>query len=549
MSTAQVGFALRGRNPDVLTCIANLSNDEVFTPPAFADRMLDKLAEAWAIGHDGANIWADPSVTFLDPVTKSGVFLREITSRLNEGLKDEIPDLRERVDHILTKQIFGIGITYLTSLLARRSVYCSKFANGEHSISNSFPNEHGNIWFEPLEHTWVGGTKWVYTANAEGNRVKKYTNGRCKYCRAGRSTFDRGDGRETHAYALIHSDDPRIRVSEIFGGEMQFDVVVGNPPYQMASDGGTRDVPIYQKFVEAAITLDPKYIVMITPSRWFAGGLGLSEFRDRMLKDGHLRVLVDYGRMNAVFPGVDFEGGASYFLWDRDHEGKCEVTYFVGDETPATSLRDLGEFDVFVRHPTALAILHKVLALNEHSMIEVMATNNEFGLVTNFRGFRDKKSETNSVAVHAIRDSRRVVGWMSREDLPKGEARVDSWKVLIPKSYGERGSIPAQILGPTLVAEPPSACTQTYVFAYADSEAKARHIAHYATTRFFRFLLSLRKITQHAAKPVYTWVPQQTWDRNWTDDELFAKYQLSNSEIEYIKKMIRPPMADEKVHE
>ena len=139
----QASFTLRGRNPDVLTCIANLSNDEVFTPPEFANRMLDTLAEAWAANNGGANIWADSTVRFLDPFTKSGVFLREITSRLTKGLADEIPDLQKRVDHILTKQVFGIGITHLTSLLARRSVYCSKHANGPHSIAKSFRQRCG----------------------------------------------------------------------------------------------------------------------------------------------------------------------------------------------------------------------------------------------------------------------------------------------------------------------------------------------------------------------------------------------------------------------
>jgi len=156
MST-QAGFALRGRNPDLLTCIANLSNDEVFTPPEFANRMLDTLAEAWAADQNGANIWTDKTVRFLDPCTKSGVFLREITSRLTKGLAVAIPDLDERVDHILTKQVFGIGITSLTSLLARRSIYCSKHAKGKHSIAKGFANDAGNIWFERMEHTWTEG--------------------------------------------------------------------------------------------------------------------------------------------------------------------------------------------------------------------------------------------------------------------------------------------------------------------------------------------------------------------------------------------------------
>src|SRR5262249_37008100 len=161
----QASFSLRGRNPDILTCIANLSNDEVFTPPEFANRMLDTLTEAWAAANDGADIWANSSVRFLDPCTKSGVFLREITNRLTKGLAAEIPDLQDRVDHILTKQVFCIAITYLTSLLARRSVYCSKHANGKHSIAQSFPRDEGNIWFERMEHTWLDG--------------------QCKFCRVG----------------------------------------------------------------------------------------------------------------------------------------------------------------------------------------------------------------------------------------------------------------------------------------------------------------------------------------------------------------------------
>ncbi len=239
--SAQAGFALRGRNPDVLTCIANLSNDEVFTPPEFANRMLDTLAEAWAADHNGANIWADKTVKFLDPCTKSGVFLREITSRLTKGLADEIPDLEERVDHILTKQVFGIGITHLTSLLARRSVYCSKHANGKHSIAKVFTQRRGNIWFERMEHTWADG--------------------KCKYCGASQKTFDRGEGLETHAYAFIHTDDIKTRIAELFGGDMQFDVIIGNPPYQLDDGGcGTSAAPIYQLFVEQAKKLEPRYL-------------------------------------------------------------------------------------------------------------------------------------------------------------------------------------------------------------------------------------------------------------------------------------------------
>lgn len=254
--SGQAAFALRGRNPDVLSCIANLSNDEVFTPPEFANRMLDTLAEAWAADHHGADLWAQSSVRFLDPCTKSGVFLREITRRLTEGLAGEMPDLQARVDHILTRQVFGIGITQITGLLARRSVYCSKHANGEHSIARSFGSEDGNIWFERMKHTW--------------------NNGRCTYCGASRAALDRGEGLETHAYAFIHTDDIQARVAELFGDDMQFDVIIGNPPYQLQDGGhGTSAAPIYQLFVEKAFDLDPRYAVFVTPSRWMAGGKGL----------------------------------------------------------------------------------------------------------------------------------------------------------------------------------------------------------------------------------------------------------------------------------
>lgn len=249
----QANFTLRGRNPDVLTCIANLSNDEVFTPPEFANRMLDTLAEAWAERHDGADIWSDSSVRFLDPFTKSGIFLREIATRLIKGLEAEIPDLQERVDHILTKQVYGIAITRLTSLLARRSLYCSKYANGPHSVSTKFENESGNIWFERTEHTWVGE--------------------KCSFCGAAKRALDRGSDMETHAYAFIHAENIKSRISEMFGDDMQFDVIIGNPPYQLGSDGGTRDVPIYQHFVEQAIALQPRFLSMVIPARWMASGL------------------------------------------------------------------------------------------------------------------------------------------------------------------------------------------------------------------------------------------------------------------------------------
>jgi site-specific DNA-methyltransferase (adenine-specific) len=515
----QASFSLRGRNPDVLTCIANLSNDEVFTPPELANKMLDSLAEAWASSHQGANIWADKSVRFLDPCTKSGVFLREITSRLCDGLSDEIPDIKLRVDHILSKQVFGIGITHLTSLLARRSLYCSKHASGEHSIAKSLAKDSGNIWFERLEHTWL--------------------NGKCSYCGASQSTLDRGAGLETHAYAFIHTSHIKGLIPKLFGEDMQFDVIIGNPPYQLASDGGTRDIPIYHRFVDQAKALEPRFLVMVIPARWMATGLGLKEFREAMLSDHRIRQIVDYERMDQVFPGVDFEGGACYFLWDRDHKGLCAVTSISGDEIIGPVQRSLDEFDILVRDSRALSILKKVLAKEETSITSILSADKEFGWTSNFSGFHDKQ-RAGDVELHYNRSGRRLTGWISRAGVTKSEHLIDTWKVMVPAAYGERGARPAKILGPTFITPSPSVCTQTYLFFYVNNKAEAESLSSYIETRFFRFLVSLRKITQHATRATYTWVPMQPWDRRWTNSLLYEKYGITEDEAGFIDSMIRP---------
>lgn len=518
----QASFTLRGRNPDVLTCIANLSNDEVFTPPELANRMLDILAEAWAASHNGANIWADKSVKFLDPCTKSGVFLREITSRLTQGLADEMPNLDARVDHILTKQVFGIGITHLTSLLARRSLYCSKHANGEHSIAKSFTSDAGNIWFERMEHTWVAG--------------------KCKYCGASRNTFDRGKDLETHAYALIHTDKIKTRVAELFGDDMQFDVIIGNPPYQLASDGGTRDVPIYQMFVEQAKKLEPRYLTMVIPARWMAGGLGLAEFRQTMLSDTRIRNLVDYPNAAEVFPSVGINGGACYFLWDAAYDGPCSVTSIRAGEVNGPTSRRLNEFDVLVRDSRALDILRKVLAHSEASVNTILARDKEFGWTSNFDGFHAKQSK-GDLPLYYIRTMKRAVGYIARKEVTKSEHLIDTWKLLVPAVGSgrerERSGVDL-VLGPSLIAPSPSVCTQSFLFFFVSSQEEAESLQSYYATRFFRFLVSLRKITQHATHSTYYWVPMQAWDRIWTDAELYKKYGITRDEQAFIESMIRP---------
>jgi site-specific DNA-methyltransferase (adenine-specific) len=520
----QAGFALRGRNPDVLTCIANLSNDEVFTPPEFANTMLDTLARAWASDNGGANIWADRNVRFLDPCTKSGVFLREITNRLTEGLSDQIPDLQERVDHILSQQVFGIGITHLTSMLARRSVYCSKHANGAHAITRRFNNDTGNIWFERTEHEW--------------------DKGKCIFCGAGQASYDRGEGLETHAYAFIHSNDIRTRLTELFGGEMQFDVIVGNPPYQLGSDGGTRDVPIYHRFVEQAKSLQPRYMTMVIPSRWMASGLGLTEFRRSMLEDRRIRELIDFPAASDVFPGVEVKAGVCYFLWDATYDGDCSVTTVRGGDVIGPVTRNLGEYDVFVRDSRAVSILHKVLHRNEPSINTILARDKEFGWTSNFDGFHSRE-KSGDIPLFFIRKMKRGNGYIARKDVTKSAHLIDTWKVLVPQAFNGGDAIPHQILGKPQIAPSPSVCTQSFLFFYVQSQNEAKSIQSYYSTRFFRFLVSVRKITQHATHSTYAWVPMQTWDRTWTDAALYEKYGISREEQAYIESQVRPMNLDD----
>ena len=514
---SQAGFSLRGRNPDVLTCIANLSNDEVFTPPEFANRMLDTLAAAWAAAHAGADIWADPTVRFLDPCTKSGVFLREITSRLTKGLAAEMPNLEDRVNHILTRQVFGIGITYLTSLLARRSVYCSKHANGKHSIAPSFASDQGNIWFERTEHTW--------------------DDGKCTYCGASRKTLDRGGDLETHAYAFIHTDDAKTRVGELFGGDMQFDVIIGNPPYQLDDGGyGTSAAPIYQLFVEKALALDPRYAVFVTPSRWMAGGKGLAKYRERMLTDKRLRNIVDYPKLYEAFPGVKIRGGISYFLWDRHYHGPCTFqTIWDGQPTGPAVARYLDDYDILVRRNEAVPILEKVRAKGEQTLDSRVSSGKPFGLRTFFHGKPGSKGLKKPVKLFGSQK----VSWVERSIITVNTAWIDAWKVLMTAVQGTSAAVETKFLSKPIIAEPGTACTETYIVAgHFDNEQVAAHYAKYLRTRFVRFLVSLRKATQHATRDVYSFVPDLPLTQEWTDAKLYKRYGLTEGEIAFIESQV-----------
>ena len=530
--SSQASFALRGRNPDVLTCIANLSNDEVFTPPELANRMLDTLAEAWAADRGGANLWADKTVRFLDPCTKSGVFLREITTRLTEGLADEIPDLEQRVNHILTRQVYGIAITQITSLLARRSVYCSRHAQGKHSIVRGFASDAGNIWFERLEHTWV--------------------NGRCEYCGTSQTILDRGEDLETHAYAFIHTDDIKTRVAGLFGGDMQFDVIIGNPPYQLDDGGyGTSAAPIYQLFVDQAKALEPRYLSMIIPARWFAGGKGLDEFRVSMLADNRLRSIDDFLSASDVFPGVGLKGGVCYFLWNRDYPGPCQVTTHFKDWPVSTASRRLLEegADVFIRFNQGLSILKKVAAVesgesqslslpDSKRFDQLVSSLRPFGLRTFFRGNPIRCDGDVLVYQNGGR------GYTPRSSISTGTHLIDKWKIYVGRAApgtGNRDSYPHRILSTPFIGEPGSISSETYLcIGPFNSKTEAESALSYLTCRLTRLLILLHKPSQDTTRKVYTFVPTQEWTKRWTDEDLYARYGITADEIAFIEKIVRP---------
>jgi site-specific DNA-methyltransferase (adenine-specific) len=490
-------------NPDVLSCLANLSNDEVFTPPNLVNDILDLLP---------GELWSDPKAKFLDPVSKSGVFLREMAKRLMKGLEAQIPDKQERINHIFTQQLYGIAITELTSLLSRRSVYCSKIANGKYSICEAFATEQGNILYERLQHTWH--------------------NGKCTYCGASQEVYDREDVLETYAYHFIHTDQPE----KIFN--MKFDVIVGNPPYQLSDGGfGTSATAIYHKFVEQAKKLNPKYLSMIIPARWYSGGKGMDNFRDEMLKDNRIRQIVDYPEAIDCFPGVQIKGGVCYFLWDRENRGLCKVFTSRKGEIVSEMTRPLLEEDceTFIRYNEAISILKKVQKLKEISLKEKISVRKPFGLETTYKG--EPKPFDNAITLY----QNGGVGFIKQAEIKTNYEIIKFYKTLIPPLGSGSDTFPHTILGKPFVVEPNSACTETYLVASVFKNRKeAENLAQYLTTKFLRFLVLLNKPTQHATSKVYAFVPIQDFSESWTDEKLYKKYDLTAEEISFIESMIRP---------
>lgn len=491
-------------NPDVLSCIANLSNDEVFTPPELVNEMLDILPQ---------ELFENPDTTFLDPACKTGIFLREIAKRLIKGLEKQIPNLNERLEHIFKKQLYGISITELTSLLSRRSLYCSKWPNGEYSIVN-FKSSEGNIQYTRIKHTWK--------------------NGSCEFCGATQSVYERDESLETYAYQFIHT----IKPEEIFN--MKFDVIIGNPPYQLSDGGnGSSAKPIYNLFVQQSIKLKPRYLSMIIPSRWFAGGKGLDDFRNEMLNDKHFSKIIDYPNAKDCFPSNNISGGVMYFLWDKQYNGDCELTNVV-ENNKTTQYRKLNEFDIFIRYNNAISIIHKIMNHKNEMLSNIISSRKPFGLDSFERGH--ERFNEGDLKLYSSKGT----SYIERSKITVGDNLINKYKVIIGKALSghigetdENGQV--KVLAKVDLLQPNEVCTESYlcVGSFLKKE-KAENLEKYLHTKFARFLLLQALTSMNITKDKFCFVPEIDFDKEWNDEELYKEYNLSKSEIDFIDSVIKP---------
>jgi site-specific DNA-methyltransferase (adenine-specific) len=519
-------------NPDILETIADLSNDEVFTPPKISNDILDLLPE---------DVWHNPHLKWLDPAVKTGVFLREAAKRLMDGLANpqtNDTELKTRLTNdeayrrewIYRKMLFGIAITELTSLMARRSLYYTKYASDPNLSVVAMETDDGNILFKELRHS--------YDKDKKGN-----LKGSCLNCGASLD-WHRKEELESHAYAMLHASKAEIiawfkELNSDISDEvnMKFDVIIGNPPYQLNDGGGTGSsaTPLYHKFIEQAISFEPSYISMIVPSRWFAGGKGLDDFRAKMLQDKRISHIVDFPNSVEVFPSVEIKGGVNYFLWDASYKGnKCHFTLSEKNQKNS-SMRNLAEFEKIIRVEKDASIVNKITKHNDFTpLAQRVSARKPFGLRADFKEF-DKVAATNKIKIYANQSQ----GYVEKAKVPKIHESFSKYKVIVSKA-GSGGIRPDLVTSAPILINPTDICTETYlVLNWFNTENEGKNMLLYSKTRFFRYLLSTLKVTQNISREKFEYVPDLDMTQSWDDVKLYKHFNLTQDEIDHIEESIR----------
>jgi site-specific DNA-methyltransferase (adenine-specific) len=324
---------------------------------------------------------------------------------------------------------------------------------------------------------------------------------------------------------------------------MKFDVIIGNPPYQL-NDGGSGNgisaKPLYHLFVTQSKKLFPSYLLMIIPSRWFAGGKGLDEFRHEMLNDSHIHYLIDYPKSRECFPNVDIAGGVCYFLWERNYKGICTIKTIMNGKTD-TRTRRLNEFDIFIRDNMGLDIIHKIRAKNKKSMASIVYSRNPFGFVSSARG--SQCHQLNSIKLYSS------AGWgfVNRNEINKNNELIPNYKVFIGKVNPDRGGVnnasdkKMNVTTRVGILNPDEIMTETYLLLQSfENKKEAENCASFYKTKFVRFLISQTITSMNITKDNFQFVPLQDFSEPWTDEKLYKKYNLTQEEINFIESMIRP---------
>ena len=489
--------------PDILDTITKLSSNEVPTPPEIANAIINSFPD---------QLWKDPELKILDPFCKSGVFLREIAKRLFEGLKDQFPDENKRREHIFQNMLYGVAITRMSSLMSRRSVYYTKDASSKYSVVK-FDNSDGNIVYENIDHVF-------------NERITA-----CDICKAPEKWVterkERPETLDLHAYQFIHD-------TKLFDG-MRFDIVIGNPPYQIEDGGfGASATPIYQLFVEQAFKLKPRYVSMIIPSRWFAGGKNLDEFRDKMLQESKFKKLVDFPDASDIFPDIKLEGGVCYFLWDNQHDGPCEVVTMKSGAQESAFERYLGEFDVLVRFNSAVPIIRKVLKKTNNFADSIFESSKPFGMRTFFKEY----SKTKKPGFLNLYLKGQQKYFVDPKYVTKNHELINKYKVLTSKGYG-MGSYPSKVILSPFIAGKGTVCTETYQVAGTfDTKNEAENFKKFLETKFARFLIAMRKNTQDLTKDKMKFVPLLDMKKEWTNNALYKEYNITAAEQKFIDTIV-----------